>query len=126
VARPVNQNNTMRWRQPLTESKPHIFHIAAGAVDQNNGGFGARSAACKAELRHVQPDSVYLDELAGGRVCGLDASDTDYGHRHKHAKHNGKCDYRIRRHATHPLQADDNGARATGFHRLDDPKVQQR
>ena len=71
-------------------------------MDQNNGGFSAGGATRETDLRHVQPDAVNLDELAGGRMRGLDARNTDRGHGHKHAKHNGKCDYRIRRHALHP------------------------
>jgi hypothetical protein len=73
-------------------------------MDQNNGGFSAGAASRQTDLRHVQPDAVNLDESAGGRVRGLDASDTDRGHGHKHAKRNGKRDYRIRRHASHPYE----------------------
>ena len=100
----------MRCRQPLAECKPHVFHVPARAVDQNDGGLGAGSITRKTGLGQVQAHAFNLDELPGGRVRGLDPRDPERGHGHERAKRNDKRnDGSNKRHASSGLLLADNG-----------------
>jgi hypothetical protein len=92
VARAIDQYDAMRLRQFLAEREPHIFHISACAVDQNDGGLGASAAARKTELGDVQPHVPYLHELTGWRMRSLDPRNAERGHRNKQAERKGECD----------------------------------
>ena len=80
----------MRGSQLLTQSKPHVFHIPARTVDQNNRGLGTGRMTCKSGLGHVQTRAFNLDELSGWRVCGLDPRDPERGHGDERTKSNNK------------------------------------
>ena len=82
----------MRRRELLAERQPHVFHIAARAVDQDDGGFGAGRAARQTELRHVQPRALDVDEAPGGRMRSLDPGDPERRHGDEHTQHDGKHD----------------------------------
>jgi hypothetical protein len=66
-------------------------------MDQNDGGLGPRAAAGKANLRHVQPRALDVNELAGGRMSGLNPRDAECAHDQENAKQNGKGKYWGRR-----------------------------
>ena len=102
MARAIDQNHAMRRRKLLAERKPHIFHISARAMDQNDGGFGAGAATRKAQLSHMQPHALDHNELAGWRMRRLNPRNAERSRSHKYAKHQGKCDYGSREGHTFP------------------------
>jgi hypothetical protein len=88
VAGAVYQDHAMKCSQLLAECKPHVFHVPAGTVDQNDGGLGARRVTRKPCLGHVQAHAFDLDELPGGRVRGLNPRDPERRHGHERAEGN--------------------------------------
>ena len=59
-------------------------------MDQDDSGLGAWSTALKAEHGDVQTHTLNLDELAGRRMGGLEACDTERGRRREHAEEHQK------------------------------------
>jgi hypothetical protein len=55
-------------------------------MDKDDGGFGARSIAFKAEHDHVQPHTLNLDKLAGGRMGGLESCNSEGGGSREYAE----------------------------------------
>ena len=92
MARAIDQYDAMRLREFRAEREPHVFHISACAVDQNDGGLSALASARKTEFGDVQPDVPYLYKLTGWRMRSLDLRNTESGHSHQQAERKGECD----------------------------------
>ncbi len=63
----VHQDDAMSRGKTLAERQPHVFEIAAGAVDKNDwqSGIGA-------ELGHMLAQAADVDEAAARRMGPLD------------------------------------------------------
>ena len=92
MARAIDQYDAMRICEFRAEREPHVLHIPACAVDQNDGGLSAWASARKTELGDVQPDVFYLYKLTGWRMRSLDLRNTESGHSHQQAERKSECD----------------------------------
>ena len=64
----------MTRRKPFAERNPHVFEIAAGAVNENDRWRGS-----VADLNHMLAQTVDLDEAAARRMRPLDQPCADDG-----------------------------------------------
>ena len=82
----------MRLGELFAECNAHIFQIATGAMDQDDGGIGAGGVALKAKLGDVQPHTLHLNELASRRMDGFKMRYAQSCRRCEDAKDQGDCD----------------------------------
>jgi hypothetical protein len=63
----IDKNDAMPCGQPLAERQPHVFEIAAGAMDKND-----RQSGIGAELGDMLAQAADVDEAAARRMRPLD------------------------------------------------------
>jgi hypothetical protein len=75
VSGPIDEDNAPISGKLLTESKPHVLEISAGAVQQQHRRADRRPA--RREVGNVQATSFDRDHATGRRVGALNASDAN-------------------------------------------------
>ena len=104
LPRPINQNDTMDSREPLTESKPHVFEVTAGTVKKNDGQRMTSFANIFAQLDEVLTETRNVEEAAAGRMQPLDQPRADHGHDGANTQKRGKNSKRVHQSPMGPAQ----------------------
>ena len=81
MARPIDQDDAIALRQPVSKSHAHVLEVGAGAMQQQDcGGVSAP------KLEHVQLAARHVDKAPGRRVRAFDTANADFGVDSKHAE----------------------------------------
>src|ERR1700728_5143889 len=62
LARPIDENDALPRRKRLAERKPHVFEIAAGAMQENDRRLVRAGGRAAAQFDHVLALTVDIDE----------------------------------------------------------------
>src|SRR5262249_56928321 len=79
VARPVDQDDAMTHRESVAKCEPHVFEIAACAVDKQQRKVVGRGPFTAIELDHVQTSAGDLDEFSDRWIRALHPPCPDAG-----------------------------------------------
>ena len=97
LARPIDQNDTMRSGELLPESKPHVFEVTAGTVKKNDrrrmilsANIFILSANIFAQLKDVLTETTDVEETAAGRMQPFDQPRPDQSHDGANTQKRGK------------------------------------
>jgi hypothetical protein len=82
VSRSIDHDDSITLRQPISERKPHVFEIVAGAMQQND-----RRRIGGTELHEMHATAVNFDKVTRGRMILLNSTRLDRGKDRKAAKH---------------------------------------
>jgi hypothetical protein len=91
-ARPVDENDAATRGQLLAQIEPHVFEIAARAMDKNDG---RRFSRRRSELDHVLTHAPHFNEAAARRMSACNQPRPDRGDERAKRDHDSDDDERM-------------------------------